>query len=152
MTDLVHADNRIAAMSDEAVARVRNLELAISNEPQADIPTQHLIHAGMYARTIKIPAGVVATGVLIKRSTILIVQGDVKVYVNEGVVDMSGYNVLAGSANRKQAVIAVSDVYMTMIFPTEAQTVFDAENEFTDEADLLITRAGADQSILITGE
>jgi len=40
-----------------------------------------------------------------------------------------------------------------MVFATKAQTVEEAEDEFTDEADRLLSRnASAKNSIIITGE
>ena len=42
---------------------------------------------------------------------------------------------------------------MTMLFATKATTVADAENEFTDEADTLMSRnEDAKNFIIITGE
>lgn len=133
----------IPAMSPRAIDNVRRLEEVALTCPQVAIPTDHVLHAGLYARTITIPAGVVLTGALIKIATLLIVQGDAVVYVEGGPVELRGYNVLAAAAGRKQAFIAETDVNLTMIFPTQAKTVEEAETEFTDEADRLFSRKGA---------
>lgn len=63
-------------MSADSVAVVREFEDAALQLPQVKINTEHALHAGMYARTIMIPAGIVITGVQIKIPTILIVNGD----------------------------------------------------------------------------
>lgn len=144
---------RIAPMSAAVIRQVELLEDRLLQMPQAPIGTAHLIHAGMYARTILIPAGVMLTGALIKRATVLIVSGDADIITNDGPGRLTGYHVVPASANRKQAFYARSDTHLTMIFPTEAKTLPDAENEFTDEAVLLMSRANPDgDTVVITGE
>lgn len=130
----------IAAMDTGAVARVRQLETMAAQMPQAAIRTEHALHGGMYARTVMIPAGVMITGALIKVATILIVEGVALMYGQDGTVELTGYNVLLGAAGRKQAFVAQSDIHLTMIFPTAALTVEQAEREFTDEHHLLASR------------
>jgi len=130
----------IRAMSPEAVATVAIFEEEALRLPQVPIETHHAFHAGMYARTIMIPAGVVLTGALIKIATILVITGDVVVYTGTGPVRISGHNVMLGNAGRKQAFVAETDTYLTMVFPTTATTVEDAESEFTDEASRLSSR------------
>ena len=130
----------LAAMSPAAVAAVTELEDRVLQCPQIEIATEHAFHAGMYARTIKLAAGTVLTGALIKIPTILIISGDALVYTDEGTVQMTGYNVMLGAAGRKQAFVAVADTFLTMIFPSTARTVEEAEAEFTDEADKLFSR------------
>lgn len=131
----------IPPMTPAAIARVRSLEeyqLAIN--PKGDLPVQHDLHAGMYARTIMVPAGIQITGALIKVQTILIVSGDCFVTVGDAVRRVRGYTVLQAAAGRKQAFRAVADTYLTMIFPTMAVTVDGAERAFTDEFDMLANR------------
>lgn len=153
MSNLVVAENRIPAMTDQALAKVYELERFVATLPQESIETQHVIHGGMYARTILVKAGVVLTGALINVPTILIINGDVRVYIGDEVLELHGHNVLAASKGRKQAFIADTDTWLTMVFATDAQTVEDAEDEFTDEAALLMSRhESAKNSIIITGE
>lgn len=137
----------IRAMTAQAVDKVRALEQRAMQLEQTPITTHHLIHAGVYARTIMIPAGVVLTGALIKRATVVTVSGDVE--TNAGRI--TGYHVLPASAHRKQAFLAHSDTHITMSFATQAKTVEEAEAEFTDEADLLFSRSG-ENVVHITGE
>jgi len=89
---------------------------------------------------VMVPAGVLITGVLIKIATLLIVQGDALVYIGGEPTRLNGYNVVPAAAGRKQAFIAESDVYLTMIFPTDALDVDEAERQFTDEVELLVSR------------
>jgi hypothetical protein len=116
------------------VAAVKQLESQLALLPQIELVTDHVIHAGMYARSIRIPAGAAITGALIKRATLLIVSGDVTVSGGAEPFRMTGYNIVPASAGRKTAWYAHTDTDLTMIFPTSARTVEDAEREFTDEA------------------
>ena len=144
---------RLPPMSAEAVEKVRRLEEVTGRCPQVQVDTQHLLHAGVYARTIRLPAGVVLTGVLIKVATVVIVSGRCTVFVGDEAVELSGYNVLPGGAGRKQVFLTHTDTDLTMLFPTDAQSVDQAEAEFTDETDSLMSRQHTDQNqILITGE
>lgn len=154
MDDLVAVQPRIAAMSDAAIDNVRRLEGLAAAQPQVPIVTEHVIHGGMYARTVCIPAGTMITGVLIKRATLLIVHGDALAYVgDDGAVRFTGNHVVPASAGRKQAFVAIEPTYLTMLFPTQSRTVEDAEREFTDEGDILLSRRAADSNrVTITGE
>lgn len=153
MSDVVALNNRILAMGDADIAQVRALEAASLANPQVEIPTHHVLHAGMYARTITVPAGVVLTGALIKCATILIINGDAIVYRDGERVEFTGHNVLACSAHRMMAIAARTDTDMTMIFATHAASVEEAEWQFTDEADRLFSRLpGARNTIVVTGE
>lgn len=151
MNNLVANSNRIPAMTHGAIDKVRQMEALTLKMPQVDIATQHIIHGGMYARTIMIPAKTMITGALIKLATILIVQGDVVIYIGDKSMELTGYNVLPASAMRKQAFVAKTDVYLTMIFPTDAQGIKEAEEEFTDDADSLASR-NMKNEITITGD
>ena len=153
MNNHVTLANTIPAMSDAAIAKVCALEDAVLKRPQFEVETQHVLHGGMYARTMKIPANGVITGALIKIPTTLVVSGDVIVFVGDERRHVSGYKVFAASANRKQAFFAISDTYITMSFPTKAATVAEAEKEFTDDyARLMSRKTRATNDIEITGE
>lgn len=147
----------LPAMSAAAIEKIRRLQCAAGALPPATLETQHIIHAGLYARTILIPAnatekGLIA-GALIKIATIVIIQGDVVVWLGEESRRITGYAVLPGSAGRKQAFLAIEPTFVTMLFATKALTVEEAEREFTDEsADLVSRRPGADNKIIITDE
>ena len=140
-------------MHDEAIAKVRAFESIQLAQPQRAIDTHHVIHAGMYARTICIPAGVVLTGALIKCATLLISDGDAVVFVGDNCIELVGRHVIPASAGRKQAFFARTDTHLTMVFATDATSVAEAEAEFTDEAEMLCSRGlDAVNHITITGE
>lgn len=151
---VVTSENRIPAMSQCAIDKVRALEdCSAALLPQVNIATSHVLHAGMYARTVMIPAGVLITGALIKIATVLIVSGHVRVFLDDETVEINGHRVFAASAHRKQAFVALTDTYLTMIFKSDAYNHQQAEDQFTDEPDILMSRKdNAINSVLVTGE
>ena len=153
MSNVVAFKDKVPAMSDQAVKRVYELQASLSHLPQVDISTHHVLHGGMYARTVQIRAGVMIVGVLIKVPTTIIVNGDVSVYLGDQTVRLTGYNVLPASPHRKQAFMAHEDTMLTMVFATNATTIEQAEDEFTDEGETLVSRhPDAINEIIITGE
>jgi hypothetical protein len=158
MAELVPATPRITAlcidtMRPVAIDKVRRLEDAALQLPQVAIETGHVLHAGLYARTIRIPAGVLITGALIRIATLLVVEGDLVVFVDGAPLELAGYHVLPAAAGRKQALLARADSHLTMIFATGAASVAEAEREFTDEAERLASRRqGRRNVVIVTGE
>lgn len=134
MSSLTVNEKRISTMGESAIAKVREFETFIAAGPQEEIGTDHVIHGGMYARTVMIPAGVTVTGTAIKLATMFIFQGHASLYTGEGAIELRGYHVLTASAGRKQALHAYEDTWCTMIFSTSATSIEQAEDEFTDEA------------------
>lgn len=112
----------------------------VASLPAADAVTEHVLHGGMYARTMRLQAGVVLMGALVKLETVLVLNGMVDVFAGEGWTRIGGYNVLAGEAMRKQVFVTRSAVEMTMIVATAAKTVDEVERELTDQFEQLMTR------------
>lgn len=108
--------------------------------PPAEIRTEHHIHAGVYSRTIFVPAGAVVVGLTIKVPTQLICAGRFQLTDGTETREFDGFHVLDGSAGRRAAVVALSDCAFTMLFATQATTVEEAEAEFSDEPERLATR------------
>ncbi len=147
------APQMILTMSEAAIDRVRQLEAELLKAPQTPVRTDHLLHGGMYSRTMMVPAGVVLTGALIRKATILIIHGHFVLIADDRPIEIHGYNVFAGSKNRKQAGYAISDTYATVVAPSNAKTVEEAELEFTGESAILCSRHdGAVNNVMITGE
>lgn len=130
----------LPAMSEACVAPVRELEAVVRQMPQVKIATEHVFHAGLYGRTILMPAGTVLVGVQIQVPTVLIIAGDCELLGDEGPVRYAGYHVTRGQAGRKAGFLALKDTWLTMLFATDAQTVEEAENEFTNEPENLGSR------------
>lgn len=143
----------IQSMSNPAIARVGRMEAHNAKLPQVEISTHHVLHAGVYARTIMMPAGTLLTGALVEIATTLIVSGDCTVALGDGQTErLTGYHVLAASGRRKQAFVAHADTHLTMVFSTSAKSVREAEDEFTTEAEKLMSRQpGHANTIVVTG-
>lgn len=142
----------LPAMSSVDVEKVRGLESILLELEQVPIKTEHHFHAGLYSRTIRIPAGVMITGALIRIPTLLIVSGHATVYIGGESRELCGYQLLPGQAGRKQVFLAHADTALTMVFASEAKTVEQAEAEFTEETDLLMSRQHGGDLTVITGD
>lgn len=136
LTNLPH----IPPMTKAQIDKVKILEAIAIKYPQFNIPVEHFLHGGMYVRTVKIPKGIVITGVLIQIETTLVINGHAMIHTGDAWIEREGYNVLPAASGRKQIFVALSDVNLTMFFPTTAENVKDAEEQFTTEADLLQNR------------
>jgi hypothetical protein len=150
---LALAGNTLPATTPDALAQVAVLQNVLLRAEQLAIRTEHVLHGGMYARTIRLAPEVVLTGALIKRATMLIVNGSTAVLVGDGWAELDGYYVIPASAGRKQVFVTRGTVEITMIFPTQAKTVEGAEAEFTDEVEMLLSRRlDGHDLVTITGE
>lgn len=144
----------IPAMSVDSIAQACNAEAIIGALPQVAISTQHILHAGVYARTVLVPKGVTIAGALVKRTTCLAISGHVTAFIGDDKArEFKGYKLLTTDANRKQVFFAHENTYLTMFFATNAQNIVDAENEFTDEGELLMSRQPDSlNNVIITGK
>ena len=140
MSELIKR-RELSPSSSEAIARLESLGNELEKSfPPADIRTEHHIHAGVYSRTIYVPAGVAVVGLTVKVPTQLIACGHFRLTDGDKTVEICGLHVLDGAAGRRAAVYAISDSAFTMLFATDAKTVEEAENEFTEEPERLLTR------------
>lgn len=108
--------------------------------PQADVRTDHVLENGLYSRTICMAPEVILIGALVKIPTLLIVSGETAVYTGDGWVELKGYHVIPAQAGRKQVFLSRKETWITMIFRTDAKTIEEAEEEFTDEYQSLMSR------------
>ncbi len=153
MRDVALRPTALPAMDADALDKVRALQAEAALQPQIPLDTSHVLHAGMYARTIRMPPNTLITGALIKIATLVIVQGVALVWLGDECRRLEGYTVLPASAGRKQAFVALEETHITMLFPTAARTVEDAEREFTDDHERLASRRGDTPNLtVITGE
>jgi hypothetical protein len=152
MNEITLTTRMLPAMSQDDVNRVRDFEDFMRSLDQVEIQTTHHFHAGLYSRTIRIPAGVVITGVLIKIPTLLILSGHATVYVGGETIELGGYHVLPAFAGRKQVFVAHAETDLTMVFATSATTLEEVEAEFTAEPESLRSRQVSGNTIIRTGE
>jgi hypothetical protein len=153
VSDLAVTANVLPPAPPEVEALIRQATAKIKpHEGSFRAQMEHVLHGGMYARTCRVPGGQAFTSVLIKIPTIIAVHGDCCVCAGDGWRILSGYNVLPASSHRIQAYVTVGDTEITMFFPSDAETVEQAEAQFTDEwADLLSRRRREDDVVIVTG-
>lgn len=151
MSNLVCHEQQFPAMTDEAVSKVRAVESFLREVEQVPIQTTHHFHAGLYARTISLKKGMVITGALVKIPTLVIVSGDASVFIGGETIRVTGYKPVPASAGRKQIIYAHEDTDLTMLFASDAKSVEEAESQFTDECDLLVSRTSSNDVVIFTG-
>jgi len=132
--------NTIPSATDDEIAKVKNLGSYIAALPQVKLETLHTLHDGVYTRSVMTPAGVLGVGVLIKIPTTLIISGDATAIMGDRTERITGHHVVTAGAHRQQAFYAHDDTWVTMIFATDARTIEEAEEQFTDEVGLLMSR------------
>jgi hypothetical protein len=149
MTDLTTTQGAIPAMSADALMAVREFEAEALAQPQCQVKTHHVLHGGIYSRTMQMPASSVTVGALIKIDTTVVTSGHLTIYTGAGKVDLIGHTVTPARAGRKQIVFAHRDSDFTMLFATDAKTVEEAEAEFTDEVDMLGSHNNPENDIVV---
>ncbi len=154
MTGIRTHSPSIPAMPPQAIDAVATFEQRMLELPQIPIRTVNILHAGLFTRMITIPAGVVLTGALVKIATVLTISGDVEVVRGQGdKVRITGFGIMPASAGRKQVFMTHRETSIVMSFATQASTVEDAEAEFTDDTEMLMSHRDPEFTTnIITGE
>lgn len=134
----------IKTMTSDEMAKVRRLEQhLLATQPQIDLHYHHELWAGLYDRTVLVPAGHVITGAPVKIETLLTICGDVIVGLDGNEMRVTGFAKLRAAAHRMGVFTAITDTLISMSFATDAKTVEEAEAQFTDEAHRLASRRQA---------
>jgi Fe-S-cluster-containing hydrogenase component 2 len=128
--------SEIRQHQNELVSRFEDVAISM---PQVHIETTHLLHGGMYARTIRIPANTMLTGTMTSCDNICIVDGDITVTTDYGPKRLTGFNVLPATSGARRAGVTHSETHWTTIIPTCAGTVEQAEADLTAEPQRLQT-------------
>lgn len=93
---------------------IYRLEAEILRAPQAELPIEHDFCAGLYARTMHIPAGTVLTGAVHRHeSFFLIRRGELLVTTDAGVRHITAGDMFATPAGEKRAGVAITDCVVT---------------------------------------
>jgi selenocysteine-specific translation elongation factor len=141
MSEALVVGNALPPTPPDIIAKIVAVETKMrKSEDTLQVTTEHVFHAGMYSRTIRVAAMMAFTSVLIKIPTILIVNGKCCVFAGSRWHTLEGYNVIPASAGRKQIYVTLGPTEITMLFPSDAKTVAEAESQFTDEVESLFTR------------
>lgn len=144
--------NVLPPATEDALEKIIAFEGKVSELPQKRFQIEHVLHGGMYSRTCRLDKGDLIVGAKIKVPTQLVIHGTAYVFAGEKWFGIEGFQVVAASAGRKQVFLALAETEITMIFPTKAKTVSEAEAEFTDEAAKLQTQCTEGNDLVtITG-
>lgn len=147
------AQDLVAGMpTPEAVRRMEDMLLQL---PQIDLHTEQLVHGGMAARTIFIPAGTVLTGALTNIDNLCVAFGDITVTTDDGPKRLTGFNVIPSMAGAKRAGVAHTDTWWVTLHRTDLTDLKAIEEEMTYEAERLQTRTlplGHNRQPMIEGE
>ena len=93
---------------------IYRLEGALLELPQVDMPVEHSFCAGLYARTMHIPAGTVLTGAVHREESFFVVRkGDLIVSTDTGPQRLGPGDMSVSRVNTKRAGIALTDVEVT---------------------------------------
>lgn len=102
-----------------------------------ELPVDHYLYPGHYARSLFIPAGTILTGKIHKLPGVFVlVYGDLSVMGDSGMVRAKGPFSMRYGAGIKRAGYAHSDTLCITFHRTNAQTVADAEAELFEDSDL----------------
>lgn len=137
---LTEVDASFVFASSNMQDKVKRLEDAINQSPACEVPVQHHVHGGMYARTGLIPAGVTFTGAVHTKDHINIVIGDVTVLSDTGPIRYSGHHVLPCKAGSKRVAVTHADTYWTTMIVTNLTNISEIEDEICEDSTVLQTR------------
>lgn len=102
------------------LAQIQALEAVGLEQPQVAIDALHHFAPNVYAREITIPAGVCVVGKLHRHThLIMLMQGDVTIYTDEGMQRIAGPKVWQSAAGTKRAIFAHEDSTLVTIHPTQ---------------------------------
>lgn len=124
------ADAREPAPSLERIVEFQNLLLS-HPEVQVDLPPIHHFAPGMYARELRIPAGITVVGKTHARDHLCLIDGDITVVMDGARERVTGRRLVLTKAGTKRAVYAHADsVFITFhVNPSDTRDLERIEAE-----------------------
>lgn len=94
------------------------LEAELLKLPQVDMPVEHEFCSGLYARTMRIPAGTVLTGAVHAGECFMVVRsGDIVITTDSGAREFTSGDIVKSKAGTKRAGVALTDAVLTTFHP-----------------------------------
>ena len=122
-----------AIIADPLRGKVEALQTELLKLPQAELPTEHIFHGGMYCRQVWRPAGAIIVGKVHKKEHFyMVVCGTVAVTTDEGAQEITGPFLMCSKPGTKRAVYAVTDALCMTIHRVDSDTVEAAEDELVE--------------------
>ena len=104
----------VALQASDLNTPIHRLEAELLKLPQVDMPVEHHHCAGLYARTMHIPAGTVLTGAIHRHECFFLLrQGELAVTSADGVRYLQAGDMLVTPAGSKRAGVAVTACVVT---------------------------------------
>ena len=103
---------------------IYRLEAELLKLPQVEMPVEHAFCAGLYARTMHIPAGTALTGAIHRQESFFLVRkGSLIVSTDNGPRTLSPGDMSVSNIGTKRAGVALTDVEVTTFHanPTNEQ-------------------------------
>jgi|ERR1035437_3440268 hypothetical protein len=119
---------------------IQNFEKELASLPQLNQEIHHEIFGGIYCRTGRIPAGVSFVGQVHKHDHINIVVGDITIATDDGLLRLTGYNVLPTKAGSKRVAITHAETFWTTILATDLTDLQAIEDWAVEDSSKLTTR------------
>lgn len=102
----------------EKIQPLLALESELLKLPQVDMPIEHQFCNGLYARTMRIPAGTVATGAIHREESFFLVRsGDLILSTGEESNQLGAGDMCISTPGMKRAVVTLTDVVLTTFHP-----------------------------------
>lgn len=133
-----HAPETVAANSEQAsgIQKVLRLEAEIAAMPQVELETVHHFSPGLYARELRIPAGVVLTGKIHRTEHINVVSaGRMVVYSEDGGVrEICAPFTFISKPGAKRVGIALEDTVWTCFHATSETDLDKLESDLVADS------------------
>ena len=117
--------------------QIYHLEALILQGDQVETPTKHYFAPGLYAREMFIPAGTVLTGAVHKVEHLSLFVGDITVWIDGGMVRLTGHNTFISKPGAKRVGYAHADTWCTGFFPTDKTDIAELEADLVETPHLL---------------
>lgn len=116
------------------------LEDELGKFEQFEVPLEHYLSGGMYARHGMIKAGTTFMGAVHKKDHLNVLFGDVTIVLDEGPHRFIGYHVLTCKAGSKRVAFTHADTFWTTIEKTDLTDISEIEDELVENSETLQTR------------
>lgn len=125
-SDLVHFDTLPGTFRSKIMAVEERLKLL----PEIDIPIEHHIGGGIYARTMVAPKGTLLTGRIYKKEQMIIMSSGDHSFRSESMGGrIRGPYIFTAPAGSKRVGYCHTETVWTCLVRTDALTVEDAEKD-----------------------
>ena len=127
--------------------KVLMAEAFLKEQPQVQLETNHYFSKGVYAREIKIPAGIILTGEIHKFENLNILsKGSMQVSTEDGIKEVEAPFTVVSPAGTKRIAYTLSDCVWTTIHGTNETDLKIIEHTFIAKSEQeWLEFAGANQ-------